>query len=88
MFIGCSWMLIALKGIKCKTKVTHNGISLCGVRICVSMNNFSDKSTRPRDMQLVLKDTVSIKDEKLFKICRSVCLGPRAIRSKVPPSKV
>ena len=33
--------------------------SLCGVRV----NNFS-KSTRPRDMILLLKDTLSIEDDK------------------------
>ena len=42
--------------------------SLCGIRV----NNFSSKTTRPRDMQSHLKDTLSIKDEKLFKACRSV----------------
>ena len=45
--------------------------SLCGVRV----NNFSSKTTRPRDMLLILKDTLSIEDEKLFKACRSVCLS-------------
>ena len=46
--------------------------SLCSVRICV--NNFS-KCKRPRDMLtlLLLKDTLSIEDDKLFKACRSVC---------------
>ena len=48
--------------------------SLCGVgvRIRVRVNNFS-KTTRPRDMLFFLKDTLSIKDEKLFKACKSVC---------------
>ena len=34
--------------------------SLCGVR----MNNFSSKTTRPRDMLYFLKDTLSIEDDK------------------------
>ena len=38
------------------------------------MNNFSSKSTRPSDMLLLLKDTLSIEDDKVFKACRSVCL--------------
>ena len=48
--------------------------SLCSifVRIGVHVNNFSSKSIRPRDMLLPLKDTLFIKDEKLFKACRSV----------------
>ena len=36
--------------------------SLCGVHVCV--NIFSDKTTRPRDMLLILKDTLSIEDDK------------------------
>ena len=43
--------------------------SLCGVRV----NNFSSKTTRPRDVLFFLKDTLSIEDEKLFKACKSVC---------------
>ena len=35
--------------------------SLCGVCVCV---NISSKSTRPRDMLLLLKDALSIKDDK------------------------
>ena len=35
--------------------------SLCS--ICVHVNNLS-KSTRPTDMQLLLKDTLSIDDDK------------------------
>ena len=48
-------------------------LSLCyvGVRIRVCVNDFSSKTTRPRDM-LFLKDSLSIKDEKLFKACRFV----------------
>ena len=42
--------------------------SLCSV--CV--NNFFFKSTRTRNMRFLLKDTFCIKDEKLFKTCRSV----------------
>ena len=55
--------------------------SLCGVgvrirvrvRVRVHVNNFSSKTTRPRDMLFFLKDTLSIEDEKLFKACKSVC---------------
>ena len=39
------------------------------------MNN--SKSTRPRDMLLHLKDTLSIEDDKLFKACISVCSSVR-----------
>ena len=46
-------------------------LSLCGVGVCV--NNFSSKTTRPRDMLFSLKDILSIEDEKLFKACKSVC---------------
>ena len=46
--------------------------SLCGVgvRARVRVNNFSSKTTRPRDVLFFLKDTVSIEDEKLFKACK------------------
>ena len=49
--------------------------SLCGVgvRVGVRVNNFSSKTTRPRDVLFFLKDTLSIEDEKLFKACKSVC---------------
>ena len=51
--------------------------SLCGVVVCVRvrMNNYSSKTTRPRDMLFCFKDTLSIEDEKLFKACKSVCLS-------------
>ena len=40
--------------------------SPCGarVRIHVHMNIFSDETIRPRDMLLILKDSLSIKDDK------------------------
>ena len=49
--------------------------SLCGVgvRVRVRVNNFSSKTTRPRDVLFFLKDTLSVEDEKLFKACKSVC---------------
>ena len=49
--------------------------SLCGVgvHVRVRVNNFSSKTTRPRDMLFFLKDTLSIEDENLFKACKSVC---------------
>ena len=46
--------------------------SLCGVGVRVRVNNFSSKITRPRDMLFVLKDTLSIENEKLYKACKSV----------------
>ena len=51
--------------------------SLCAVCVCarVCMINFSTKSTRPRDILFVLKGTLSIEDENLFKACRSVSLS-------------
>ena len=48
--------------------------SLCGVGVHVRVNNFSSKTTRPRDVLFFLKDTLSIEDEKLFKACKSVFL--------------
>ena len=36
--------------------------SLCGIRVRV--NNFFSKSTRARDMLLLLKDTLCIEDDK------------------------
>ena len=48
-------------------------LSLCGVGVRVRVNNFSSKTTRPRDVLFFLKDTLSIEDEKLFKACKSVC---------------
>ena len=51
--------------------------SLCGigvrVRVRIRVNNFSSKTTRPRDMLCFFKDTLSIEDEKVFKACKSVC---------------
>ena len=35
--------------------------SLCGVRVLV---NISSETTRPRDLLLILKDTLSIEDDK------------------------
>ena len=52
--------------------------SLCVVCVRVRVKDFS-KTTRPRDMLLILKGTLTIEDEKLFKACRSV-------RSSVPQS--
>ena len=64
--------------------------SLCGVgvRVRVRVNNFSSKTTRPRDVLFFLKDTLSIEDEKLFKACKSVRLFARDITRGVPPPKV
>ena len=60
--------------------------SLCGVR--VRMNNFSSKSTRPIDTLFVLKDTLSIEDETLFKACRSICLSsPEPLQVRYPHPK-
>ena len=47
--------------------------SLCGVGVRVRVNNFSSKTTRPRDVLFFLKDTLSIEDEKVFKASKSVC---------------
>ena len=67
--------------------------SLCdvGVHVRVCVNNFSSKSTRPRDMLFLLKDTYLSQ----MKTCSRhvnlfVRLFPRAITfiSEVPPSKV
>ena len=37
----------------------------------LTVNNLS-KSAKPRDMLFLLNDTLSIEDEKLFKVCRSI----------------
>ena len=55
--------------------------SLCSV----PMNNFS-KNTRPRDLLLVLKDTLTIENYKLFKACRSVC-SPEPLEERYPHPK-
>ena len=46
--------------------------SLCGVDVHVYVSDFSDKTTRPRDMLFFFKDSLSICHEKVFKACRSV----------------
>ena len=63
--------------------------SFFGVHLHVCVNNFS-KSTRPRDMPFLLKDTLTFEDEKVFKACssRSVRPFPRAIISEAPPPKM
>ena len=68
----------------------HSAACIITVSVHVCVNNFSSKTTRPRDMLIVFKDTLSIEDEKLFKACRSVCLSvPQSLSSsEVPPPKV
>ena len=56
--------------------------SLCGVRMII----FSSKSTRPRDMRLLLKDTLPIEEiNRKINADLSVYLFSRSIRSEVPP---
>ena len=62
-------------------------VSWHGISLHVHMN-ISNKTTRPRDVLLFLKDALFIADVKLFKAHRSVCLFPRAVRREVPPMKV
>ena len=50
--------------------------------VSVGVNNFS-KRTRPRDILLLLKDTLSIEDDKLSKACRSVC-APELSEERYP----
>ena len=50
-------------------------LSLCSVGLCIRVNNFSSKTTRPRDMLFFYKDTLTIVDEKLFEARKSVCLS-------------
>ena len=78
-------LLLLSRGLQCENNFLCQltcqsaGImsSLCGVgvrvRVRVRVNNFSSKTTRPRDVLFFLKDTLSIEDEKLFKACKSVC---------------
>ena len=63
----------------------HFGITLPCLRICVHMNNFSSNSTRPKDMLLLLKDSLSMENDKSD---LAVCLNPRAVRSEIPPPKI
>ena len=68
--------------------------TLCRVCVCISirvhkpMNKFSSKNKRPRDMLFLLKDTSSIKDEKIvqgMQICMFVCfLEPLQVRYPHP----
>ena len=39
---------------------SDNMSSLCGVYVCLRMSDFSDETTRPRDMLSFLKDSLSI----------------------------
>ena len=60
--------------------------SLCGMYIRVCVSDVSSKTIRVRDMLFFLKDTLSIKDEKLFKTCNLVVpLFARAITIEVLP---
>ena len=62
--------------------------SLCGVGVCVRVNNFS-KTTRPRDMLFLLKDTLSIEDENCSRHANlSVRLFARDVTREVPSPKV
>ena len=64
-----------LTDIKCQSADIMSSLCRVGirVRVRVRVNNFSSKTTRPRDVLFFLKDTLSIEDEKLFKACKSVC---------------
>ena len=65
--------------------------SLCGVgvHVRVRVNNFSSKTTRPRDVLFFLKDTLFIEDEKCSRHANlSVRLFARDITRGVPPPKV
>ena len=48
----------------------HSADIMASPGVHIHVNDFS-KTARPRDMLLILKDTLSIEDEKLFKACRS-----------------
>ena len=59
--------------------------SFCGIGVHIRMNNFSSKTTSPRDMQF-FKDTSSVKDGKVvqgMQICSFACLL-EPIRSELP----
>ena len=46
------------------------------------------QSKRPRDMLLLLKDTLSIEDDHLFKACRSVYSSvPQLLEARYPHPK-
>ena len=65
--------------------------SLCGVgvRVRVCVNNFSSKTTRPRDMLFFLKDTYLSRMKNCSRHANlSVRLFARDITSGVPPPKV
>ena len=67
----CAFVTFLLCQLTCQSADIMS--SLCGVGVRVRVNNFSSKTTRPRDVLFFLKDTLSIEDEKLFKACKSVC---------------
>ena len=69
--VGGSGLLGFLCQLTCQSADIMS--SLCGVGVRVRVNNFSSKTTRPRDVLFFLKDTLSIEDENLFKACKSVC---------------
>ena len=63
-------------------------VLIFGVAIHINVDNFFSKY-RSRDMLLVLKDTLSIEDEKCSRHADLFSrLFPTAIRSEVPEPKV
>ena len=67
------WQVGFLCQLTCQSADIMSSLCGVGVRVRVRVNNFSSKTTRPRDVLFFLKDTLSIEDEKLFKACKSVC---------------
>ena len=60
--------------------------SLCSIRVCIHVNNFSNKAQR---RAVFFKKDISIKDENLFNACRSVhSYIPQSHTSEVPQPKV
>ena len=69
----CGLDLTFLCQLTCQSADIMSSLCGVGVRVRVRVNNFSSKTTRPRDVLFFFKDTLSIEDEKLFKACKSVC---------------
>ena len=71
--LGQNKEVVLLCQLTCQSADIMSSLCGVGVRVRVRVNNFSSKTTRPRDVLFFLKDTLSIEDEKLFKACKSVC---------------
>ena len=71
--------------LTCKSAGIMASLCSVGVRVGALVNDFSSKTTRPRDMLFVLKDALSIEDENCSRHADlSVCL-PEPLQVRYPP---